>query len=357
MPKHSDAQMKIAFVIRAKMGDTLIAFASVRHYADLYPEDDITLLVRKDYGELLRSEAGIRIVTFGSRIEMMSKLLWMRMKGESFDVLAILWGYGNPIRRIGKLVKARRKISMDGSFPEIFPESPPALGYERLVEQSWLVVRVFRPEFSRPEKLCLSIGAGKGKARNSSSGMIAIVPLSAEARKNLDPKALEMLMRQIGKIHPDRKVWIFVNPSDTGSEAILRLALPAYAEFKYFQSLRELSRAFEQVCNWYGVDTGLCHLAIGMGIPSTIFFGPTQPEKVLMSAQPKVQWVRAQVLGNLHCEEKSCSTPLCLHRAVAGFSGGEPSTTLLDVPAACPLRGFSEMEIRKVTIAPTTRMP
>ncbi len=349
--------MKVAFAIRAKMGDTLIAFASVRRYADLYPDDKVTLLVRKDYGDLLRGEKGIRVVTFGSRIEMMVKLLWMRLRGETFDVLAVLWGYGNPIRRIGELVKARRKISMDGSFPGIFPESPPSLAYERLVEQSWLVVRVFRPEFPRPESLCLSIGAGKRGTRNSSSGTIAIVPLSAEARKNLDPGALEMLMRQIATIHPDRKVWIFVNRSDAGSEAILRMALPAYAEFKHFRSLTELSRAFEQVSNWYGVDTGLCHLAIGMGIPSTIFFGPTQPGKVLMSAQPEVQWVRAQVLGNAHCEEKSCSKPLCLHRAVAGFSGGEPSTTLLDVPAACPLRGFSEMEMRKVTIAPTTRVP
>ncbi len=342
--------MKVVFVIRAKMGDTLIAFASVRHYADLYPDDDVTLLVRKDYGKVLRGEAGIRIVAFGSRIEMIAKLLWMRMKGESFDVLAILWGYGNPIRRIGELVKARRKISMDGSFPEIFHERPSTVNYERLVEQSWLVIRVFRPEFSRPESLRLSIGAKNHPADSSARGPIAVVPLSAEERKNLDPRALEMLMRQISRAHPDRKLWIFVNRSDAGSEAILRLSLPAFAEFKHFSSLLDLARAYEQVSHWYGVDTGLCHLAIGMGIPSTVFFGPTQPAKVLLAGRSGVRWVRSRVLANDHCEEKSCTRPLCLHRGVAGFCGEETATTMLDVPSACPLHAFTENDQRDIVV-------
>ena len=73
----SISRMKVMFVIRAKMGDTLIAYASVRQYADLYPEDEVTLLVRKDYARLLQDEPGIRLISFGSRIEMMLKLLWL----------------------------------------------------------------------------------------------------------------------------------------------------------------------------------------------------------------------------------------------------------------------------------------
>jgi ADP-heptose:LPS heptosyltransferase len=344
--------MKVSFVIRAKMGDTLIAYASVRQYADLYPQDEVTLLVRKDYARLLRDEPGIRLIRFGSRIEMMLKLLWLRLNGESFDVLAILWGYGNPIRRIGQLVNARRKISMDGSFPEIFTEHPRTQDYEQLVDQSWLVIRVFQPEFPRPGELRLPGVARRRQPEASSSGPIAVVPLSAEKRKNMDSGALEMLLRRISEIHPGRRIWIFVNAADAGAASILKMRLPRLAEFRRFSGLAALARAFEQVSHWYGVDTGLYHLAAGMGIPTTVFFGPTQPGKVLMLAQPRVLWVREQVLANDHCEEKSCTKPLCLHRAVAGFCDSETSTTLRDVPAACPLRRFSETQLRDVTVAP-----
>jgi ADP-heptose:LPS heptosyltransferase len=347
--------MKVSFVIRAKMGDTLIAYASVRQYADLYPEDEVTLLVRKDYARLLQHEPGIRLISFGSRIEMILKLLWLRLKGETFDVLAILWGYGNPIRRIGQLVNARRKISMDGRFPEIFTEHPPTLDYEQLVEQSWLVIRVFRPEFPRPDELRLPGLERRRRSVVSSSGPIAVVPLSAEKRKNMDSGALDMLLRRISEVHPGRMIWIFVNRADAGAASILKMPLPSYAEFKRFDGLAALARTLEQVSHWYGVDTGLYHLAVGMGIPATVFFGPTQPGKVLMHGQPRVEWVRAQVLANDHCEEKSCTKPLCLHRAVAGYCDGETSTTLRDVPADCPLRRFSESELRDVAVAPAGR--
>lgn len=349
------SKMKISFVIRAKMGDTLIAYASARLYADLYPEDAVTLLVRRDYAHLLRNEPGIRLVSFGSRIEMMLKLLWLRLNGETFDVLAILWGYGNPIRRIGQLVKAQRKISMDGSFPEIFTEHPPSQDYEQLIDQSWHVIQVFRPEFPRPDELRLPGLEQRRQPGASSSGPIAVVPLSAEIRKNMDSGALEMLLRRISEIHPGRRTWIFVNPTDAGAASIFKMRLPPLAEFRHFRGLAALALAFEEISHWYGVDTGLYHLAAGMGIPTTVFFGPTQPGKVLMPGQPRVQWVRAQVLANDHCEEKSCTRPLCLHRAVAGFCDGETSTTLRDVPAPCPLRNFSERELRNVAVAPPGR--
>ena len=349
------SKMKILFVIRAKMGDTLIAYASARLYADLYPEDEVTLLVRKDYAYLLRNEPGIRLVSFGSRIEMMLKLLWLRLNGETFDVLAILWGYGNPIRRIGQLVKARRKISMDGSFPEIFTEQPSTQDYEQLIDQSWHVIQVFRPGFPRPVELRLPGLEQRRQPEALLSGAIAVVPLSAEIRKNMDSGALETLLLRISEIHPGRRTWIFVNPTDAGAPSILKMRLPPLAEFRRFSGLVALARSLEEVSYWYGVDTGLYHLAVGMGIPTTIFFGPTQPGKVLMPGQPRVQWVRAQVLANDHCEEKSCTRPLCLHRAVAGYCDGETSTTLRDVPAACPLRSFSESELHNVAVAPPGR--
>ena len=51
---------RVLFVIRGKLGDTLVAFATVRQYSDTFPDDDITLMTRAGYAELLARERGVR---------------------------------------------------------------------------------------------------------------------------------------------------------------------------------------------------------------------------------------------------------------------------------------------------------
>ena len=132
---------RILFAIRSKLGDTLISYACVRAFADshsavssavssalssapssiAHPQDQITLLTRSAYAGLLQDEMGIRIVQFNSRIEMFFKLMWLRFTEPAFDVLAVLWGSGAPVKRIGQWTKARRKIAWNKKFaPAIF---------------------------------------------------------------------------------------------------------------------------------------------------------------------------------------------------------------------------------------------
>ena len=51
---------RVLFVLRGKLGDTVTSFATVRAYADAFPGDDVTLLVRANYAPLFRREQGIR---------------------------------------------------------------------------------------------------------------------------------------------------------------------------------------------------------------------------------------------------------------------------------------------------------
>ena len=40
------ARRRVLFVLRGKLGDTLLRYSAVRAYADANPSDDVTLLVR-----------------------------------------------------------------------------------------------------------------------------------------------------------------------------------------------------------------------------------------------------------------------------------------------------------------------
>ena len=80
---------RVLFVIRGKLGDTLVAFATVRAYADAFPDDEVTLLTRGAYAALLRGERGIRVIGFSSRLGMLGFLLKLRF-GPHFDALLVL---------------------------------------------------------------------------------------------------------------------------------------------------------------------------------------------------------------------------------------------------------------------------
>ena len=85
-------------------------------------------------------------------------------------------------------------------------------------------------------------------------------------------------------------------------------------------------------------DTGVYHLAASIGVPCTVFFGPTQPDKIVMPEQAGIEKVRLPSLANAHCEVKDCQQPFCLNLAVDRWCGGKtdiPDTGRL--PVGCLL--------------------
>ena len=105
---------------------------------------------------------------------------------------------------------------------------------------------------------------------------------------------------------------------------------------------------FRSLAAWYGTDTGLYHLAVACGIPATVFFGPTQPHKIVMPAQPDTKVYRLAVLGDKHCDEKSCARPLCLHANIAAFAHTQTTTRLDETPAGCPLRAHAPEALKRI---------
>jgi ADP-heptose:LPS heptosyltransferase len=116
--------------------------------------------------------------------------------------------------------------------------------------------------------------------------------------------------------------------------------MPAGCELRTFRDLAALVEEYMQLAAWFGTDTGLYHLAAAIGLPATVFFGPTQPHKIVMPGQRNARVFRLAALGDTHCEVKSCVRPLCLHANVALWSHASPMTRLDETPPDCPLRAL-----------------
>ncbi len=338
---------RILFAIRSKLGDTLISFQCVRAFADAYPESQVTLLTRSAYATLLRAEDGIRVIGFNSRIEMTVRLLWLRFSEPAFDVLAVLWGSGPPIRLIGRLVKAARKIAWSRKFaPDVFeegrlPQDP------LLIDPATSAIRVFAPNFASPRALAIPSLGARYRVRCSNTA-IGIAPIADEARRNLDPATLLQLIGELRRKHPQAPIRVFVNPGNAGSEALIAMALPAGCELRSFRDLAALVSEYMNLAEWVGTDTGLYHLAVAIGIPATVFFGPTQPHKIVMPAQKRTRAYRLAALKDTHCEEKACTRPLCLHACLAVWSHAAAATRLEETAPACPLRALPRSALENI---------
>jgi ADP-heptose:LPS heptosyltransferase len=329
---------RFLFVLRTKLGDTLIHFQTVQAFRARHPRDEVWLLVRRDYAPLLEGAPGVRFVFFGNRAELVARLLWLRIAAKPFDALAVLTGYGPAMLQIARFVRAPRRLYFDARFPEAYPEYPPAYEETSLVDRSWQTARLLDPELPKPHALALPALAARRAPRAAVEGPIGVVPLANELRKNMDARALATLVERVRAVHPGRPVWILLNPSDRGAESVLGAPPPAGTEVKAFRNLSGLVPLYRELGAWYGTDTGLYHLAVALGIPAVVFFGPTQPRLIVMPEQPGVAAVRLVALGDAHCDEKACAQPVCLHQCVAVWCGERAAPRLAGTPAACPLR-------------------
>lgn len=342
---------RILFVLRGKLGDTLSAYATVRAYADAFPEDEATLLVRASYAPLFAREAGLRLVGFSSRLAMFAKLAWLRWTEAPFDALLVLLGFGPPVRRLGRLVRAARKVYLDGRFREVYPEWP-ELPAERLQsEAAWRVARVFAPGLAQPQQLRIPSLA----ALRRPAGVVGIAPVSDEPRRSMGPGMLRALIEALARARPGRAIHVLVNRADADARPLYAMArergLPAGAQFREFPRLEDLIAEIAPLEHLHATDTGLYHLAAAMGVPLTTYFGPTQPQLNGFPAQPALARVRVAALGGEHCEEKGCRRPVCLEIAVARYHGGEPPAYALEErPPGCLLRAHRPEDLRALRV-------
>lgn len=340
-------QKRILFVVRSKLGDTLINYALIRQYVDLNPDDIVFFLVRKDYASIIKNEIGIKIIPFSSKGMMYLKLFFLRLKEPKFDILAILFSSGKPNKYIGLLTNAKRKIIWNKKdAPHIFEEGINQY-FDHHSSPGISVINKFDSKFT-PSHI-LSIPSLVNARNLKKHFAIGIVPLSLELRRNMDDLSLKILIDTLKKKYPKTILRVFINPKDKGAKAILENKYINEIEIIKIEKLEDVVLRFSELIAWFGVDTGLYHLAVSCGIPSTVFFGPTQPINVVMKKQPNVRAYRLEGLKNLHCNEKGCRKPSCLHLNISLFSKIKRlKINFSELPELCPLRKITKKNIQVI---------
>lgn len=327
--------MKRLFVlIRDKLGDTIIAFQGVASYRARHPEDEITVMVHAHYLPLIEHEPGYRFVPYTSSLQAMLWAWRQRLFGHPYDALLVLRGFGEKVGRIARILPAKKRIHFLSRMPDVFTDSPPSLSPEADARQTLIapVVRALRkvsPDLPAPSALALPMLF----RLRIEPRQVVLCPVTDEARKNISSADVAMMLPEIRRRHPDMPIRVLVrNSGEQGFE----VGKPIQgAEVVAFGSIPGLLRELANAAFYYGADTGLYHVAAAMGIPAVVFFGPTQPYKVMLPAQDA--WaVRLHTLAQEHCDIKDCKTPVCLQNAIGLWSGGASGNSVY--PDRCPLR-------------------
>ena len=327
----------VLFAIRCRLGDTLASYASVRSFARHHSHWETTLLVRREYAFLFREEPGIRVIPCAGRIQGFSRLLWERATRPPYDVLAVGCGFGKAARWLPAFTRARRCIHYLGLYRDVFPEFP-AKAPRDLFEYAWgaavLVAGHFpKPTTVRVPSLCLRYAKA---SRNRE--IVGVVPLANAMRRNLDRSSLRQVIDGLRARHPHATLRVFFNDGDSSADIVRSLPTIAAVEPRPFRSIEQLAREYLELTSWVGTDTGPFHLALAMGIPSTVFLGPTTRSLIIRPDEHHTASVQLPALADSGCGVETCVRPACLYRAVAAWSASPVKPSLESTPAACPLR-------------------
>lgn len=322
------------FVVRGKLGDTLAAWPSIRSYIDRHPEEEVWLAVRRNYAFLLAGEPGIRLLPFASSAALYFGALRLRFNG-GIAKLAVLWGFGKAVARLARLTGARQRGYLDSRFPGTFTDIAPATPNDLITDASWRVACLLDPTLPRPQALHIASLAARRQA--ASPQAICLVPVADEARRLLGHEALCDLAAAARQRFPGAPLWLLGNPQDAALQPLLAAGLPPEVELKPFPQLEDLVEALQHCRHLLTTDTGVLHLAVAMGVPATVFFGPTQPQKNVMPKQADISRQRVAELQNRHCEVKDCTRPRCLYLAVEQWTQRGRAIPLDNLPPSCLL--------------------
>jgi ADP-heptose:LPS heptosyltransferase len=289
-------------------------------------------MVHGHYMPLFGREKGYRFVPYVSSAQALAWVLWQRLTFRKFDVVLVLRGSGSKVAWMARLLSAKLRLHALNRYPDIFPDTPPDPGLaltidEIHIEAAMRSLRSLDPELQFPKRLDIP---GLAAYRETPEAVV-ICPVSDEIRRTLSRDDVIQLLPEVRRRHPGVKIWILVRRS--GEEGFVAGDL-AGAEVREFESIEPLLALLGKAAAYYGVDTGLYHIAAAMGLPAVVFFGPSQPYKVILPEQ-ETESVRLPELGQTHCDNKDCRSPVCMHKAVAQWSGSPRTDEIF--PQGCPL--------------------
>ncbi|MCK7500107.1 MAG: hypothetical protein MZW92_64620 [Comamonadaceae bacterium] len=186
-------------MIRDKLGDSLLAFATVQQYLKLRPGDDVTVLMRKDYAELVAGEDGFRLVRYRGGAQ---RAAWAGCSAFSPGRTMRWWccadsatGCESSARSFRRGAGSASRASCAPTFSEWPPHS------SRRTGRWWSrapAAAVLEPGLAVPQRLELSLrppAAAQGKR------FVGVCPITDEKRKDMSQASLDPLLDHIARTH------------------------------------------------------------------------------------------------------------------------------------------------------------
>jgi ADP-heptose:LPS heptosyltransferase len=327
-------QRTILFLIRDKMGDSLIAANVALAFARAHPEWSVSMMIRDAYAYPLVGEPQLKIIPYRTGMGALLRAWWWRLSGRRFDVLGVMRGFGKRTVTLIKNIPADQIVAHDirlaAVATEVVVADQGSLATDPHYGPALRVAQALDPKLAEPHRLCFPELKRRWQAARKK--YLVICPMSDERRRNIPAESINALHAHLQARHPDLEVLVLVRER----QDVAIFVRPPEVSVTAFHDIPNLIELLLQTSQFFGTDTGLLHLATAMGIPCVVFFGPTQPRRVLLPNQPGVVALRVSVLGDRHCDIKTCTSPACIARAVAAFTEQE-NQTQRQGPPNCPL--------------------
>jgi ADP-heptose:LPS heptosyltransferase len=302
------------------VGDGLLALKAVRVLKKRFSDHFIVWFGHKELGEILVACREVHhAYSFDDIHSLTSGNSGLIKKGNYSDLfdhceLAVGWMDDSDGRWKAYLYSAGIEATIVRS-----PHDPTLHAYhmnDRYLEtlEPWLIGKNAHAQFEKALQKEVSLtfpNAKNGDMFDSLQGPLIILhPGSGSPHKCVPSGLLANLARGL-MADPLRRLCLVGGPADIDALCRLKAELTCI-EFTVLQDmdLLSISRFLKHAHLFIGHDSGLSHLAACLGIPSLLFFGPTNP------SQWAPQGEHVAVMGNVcqcegeevikHCSDRSC---------------------------------------------------
>jgi ADP-heptose:LPS heptosyltransferase len=300
------------------------------------------LLARYPYTLLYPTAPNVQVVHYRNGFQATLYCWRLRLFARRFDALVMAKGFGPKTEKLCRLIPARRKIS---SNPLI---RTPEMEYPEGIEDSkkcyysaWRALKQLDPDLPYPQALAFPPLMQKRAGREPDC--VVICPVSEEERRCFTPVTFRLVVELAKQQYPERKILLLVR--NEGELARLHGVDTSGTEVFFFRTLDTLIERLAGSAHYFGADTGLLHIALAMGIPATVFFGPCNSVDAVLPGQPKVRKIRLAALGDSACSMEQCLRGDCIERAARNLirdGGNQPAPpALLPLQDFCPLKNMA----------------
>jgi len=294
-----------------KLGDAIIAFNAVKIFLeDLNTSDRVILLVRRGY-HLLAKDLKVRRVLYvggfdrGVIISLLSKLYRLTLINIS--------GEGKGLKKVFD------NRSLEYYASRVRDYSYDANGVVRNFEHKSNFEYTWGPLSFFSQRGIPDCVKGLITPNNKSiKDVIMVNPFSAEKRKDIPLDALRKIVSTIQESYSaiDLQINVIVRSKSEKNKIRNGIRMPG-VEVVVIGSLKALLKLMGKAKYIYTSDTGVYPLAVSLGIPVTVYFGPTQPEKCnYCYGSATISKLRLSRLGELHCNNKTCGEAVCISELV-----------------------------------------